>query len=57
MISEVKIKKKFKYKVIGVKSNQIKDKKNCLNNLYNSSNDDKDFKWKMKMSKKKRKKK
>ena len=44
MISEVKSKEKFKYKVIGVKSNRIKDKINGLNNLYNSSNDDKDFK-------------
>ena len=47
MISEVKTKEKFKYKVIGVKSNRIKDKINGLNNLYNSSNGDGDNDFKL----------
>ena len=41
-LSEVKSKEKFKYKVIGIKNNRLKER---LNNLYNESIDDnKDYK-------------
>ena len=47
MISEVKSKEKFKYKVIGVKSQRFKDKLNNLNNLYNNPIDDNNDNYKL----------